>query len=191
MAITPESMTALMQAHGLWLLFPLSVAEGPVVSVLAGWLVRLGMLPLAGAYLVLVLGDLLGDALHYALGRFGAGRLPARWRRRLAIDAATNDDLIRHFDRSGARTLVIAKLTHSLGFAALIGAGAARMPFGPFLWFNLLATLPKSAAFLALGYGLGHLAGQAGTWMWWLTVAGFFAAAGAAVWLYRKREQRA
>lgn len=189
--MTPEAMTSLIQTNGLWLLFPLSVAEGPVVSIMAGWLVRLGMLPLVGAYVVLVLGDLVGDAMHYALGRFGADRLPARWRRKLAIDAASNDQLIRHFHQAGGRTLVLAKLTHSLGFAALIGAGAARMPFGLFLWFNLLATLPKSAVFLGLGYALGHLSGQAGTWMWWLTVGGFFAAVLAAGWLHRKRGQRA
>jgi membrane protein DedA with SNARE-associated domain len=137
-----------------------------MVSVAAGWLAKLGMLPLGWAYVVLVFGDLVGDALHYALGRSGLRRIPDRWRRRLGVDAEALDRLARHFQANGGRTLVAAKLTHSLGFAALIAAGAARMPFWSFLWYNFLATLPKTLAFLMLGYLLGHAQSLIGTWLW-------------------------
>ncbi len=190
MVLSVDTLTTLVENHGLLLLFPLSVAEGPIVSVIAGWLVKLGLLPLIGTYAVLVAGDLIGDALHYALGRFGAGWLPPRWRARLGIDRALIVDLTRHFDRSGGRTLVLAKLTHSLGFAALIAAGAARMSFGKFLWFNLLATLPKSAALLGLGYALGHAAGAIDLWLWRASLSGFAIGAILLIWIFKFRDQR-
>lgn len=166
MTLSSDTITQLIQAHGLLLLFPLSVAEGPIVTVAAGWMAKLGLLPLGWTYLVLVLGDLVGDALHYALGRRGLRLIPERWRRRLGIDADALRGLARHFETRGGRTLIVAKLTHSLGFAALIAAGAARMPFLPFLWFNLLGTLPKTLAFLLLGYGLSQAQTLIETWLW-------------------------
>lgn len=190
MTLSVDMLTTLVQDHGLLLLFPLSVAEGPIVSVLAGWLVKVGLLPLALTYTVLVLGDLIGDALHYALGRYGTRWLRPKWRARLGIDRATNDELIRHFDHSGGQTLVMAKLTHSLGFAALVAAGAARMPFWPFLGYNLAATLPKSAAFLALGYGLGHASGAIDVWLWRVSLGGLVIGVALLIWHLKFRREK-
>ena len=139
---------------------------------------------------MLSLGDLVGDALHYALGRSGLRRIPERWRHRLRIDEAALDVLGHHFKARGGRTLIVAKLTHSLGFAALIAAGAARMPFLPFLWFNLLGTLPKTLAFLLLGYALGHATAMIDTWLWRgslvvIVLGGLFL-----LWLLKKKVRR-
>ncbi|SLN48309.1 SNARE associated Golgi protein [Aquimixticola soesokkakensis] len=162
--MTSADLYNLVQTYGLSLLFPLSVLEGPIVTVLAGFLARQELLPLGWAFGVLVAGDLTGDALHYALGRSGLRILPERWQRRCHATPDQIAPMVAHFAQKGGRTLFVAKITHSLGFAALVAAGAARMPFGSFLFFNLLGTLPKTAALLALGYvfgrtdqGLAHL----------------------------------
>lgn len=190
MAVSLVTLTTLMQNNGLALLLPLAVVEGPIVSVVAGWLARLGLLPLGWAYAVLVLGDLIGDALHYAVGRSGARFLPARWRVRFGLAGAGAGQLARHFGESGGRTLVVAKLTHSLGFAALIAAGAARMPLGAFMWYNLLATLPKSMAFLMLGYGLGHASVLIDSWIWRVSLVLLVAGVGVVVWVFRRKAQQ-
>jgi membrane-associated protein len=161
-----DTLLHAVQSHGLLMLFPLSVLEGPVVNVAAGWLARLGYLSLVPTYLVLVLGDLVGDALHYAVGRGGLRLIPQRWQRKLGIDPAALAGLGKHFHDKGGRTLVVAKLTHSLGFAALLAAGAAQMHFGRFMWFNLLGTLPKTLGFMALGYALGHASAAIDAWIW-------------------------
>jgi membrane-associated protein len=148
-------IAALIGAHGLWLLAPLAVIEGPVVTVTAGWLARLGAFDPAVALVVLVVADLLGDALLYAVGRSGTTGPLARLRHRLGLHEDRLRRLSRHFDHRGGATLVFGKLTHSVGAAILIAAGFARMPFLPFLAWNLLATLPKSAALFALGWVFG------------------------------------
>lgn len=188
--MTIESLTQLIQAQGLLLLFPLSILEGPIISVIAGWLVRLHLIPLGWTFAVLVLGDLVGDALHYLLGRSGLHRFPERWRRRLGIDDAAIAGLTTHFQDQGGRTLIIGKLTHGLGFAALIAAGAARMPFGRFLWYNLVATLPKTAGFLLLGYLLGHAEVTIGNWIWRVSLIVLILGGAALVWYIRHRTPR-
>ncbi|MCR8725900.1 DedA family protein [Frigidibacter sp. ROC022] len=190
MAISTDTISQLIQAHGLLLLFPLSVVEGPIVSVGAGWMAKLGLVSFGWAYVILILGDLIGDALHYAAGRSGLRLFPERWRKRLGIDSAAMQALVNHFEVRGGRTLILAKLTHSLGFAALIASGVARMPFLPFLWFNFLGTLPKTLAFMLLGYAMGHAQTLISTWLWRGSLVVFVLGVVALIWFLRHRAQR-
>lgn len=187
--VTLDGVIELVKTHGLLLLAPLSVLEGPIVTVIAGYLASLGLLHTAGALAVVIAGDLLGDALLYLAGRKGIKRMPKRWRDRLGLNAARVEALTDHFWLRGGRTLVIGKLTHSAGAAVLVAAGAARMPVGAFLWWNLVATVPKSAAFLALGYAFGAAYAQIDAWIFRasLLLLALLAVA-AAIW-WRRRGQ--
>lgn len=163
--MTTEALLELVKVHGLLLLFPLAVLEGPIVTVIAGWLVHLDFLVLGWSYFVLIIADLIGDSALYALGRSGKHILPHRWQARLGISDARLAQVFRHFDERGGRTLVLAKLTHSFGFAALVAAGAGRMYFPAFLWFNLIGTIPKTAFFLLMGYALGSAHQTIDAWL--------------------------
>ncbi len=74
---TLDGALHLLQAHGLWLLFPLATVEGPIVTVLAAYLARLGHLNLALIYVIVVAADLFGDGIVYWIGRIGHGSMPA------------------------------------------------------------------------------------------------------------------
>ncbi len=190
--VTLDSVIQLIQTHGLLLLAPLSVLEGPIVTVIAGYLASLGLLNTAGALAVVVAGDLVGDALLYLAGRKGIKCLPQRWRDRLGLNADRVEALKGHFGARGGRTLVIGKLTHSAGAAILVAAGAARMPAGAFLWWNLIATLPKSAAFLALGYAFGAAYSQIDLWIFRVSfvLLALLLAGGVVWWRQRRRVSR-
>lgn len=180
---TPEDALHLITRNGLWVMAPIAVVEGPIVTVVAAWLASLGLLRLPAVIAVAIVADLLGDALLYALGRSA----PQRLRARLGLRQDRLARLSQHFDRRGASTLVLGKLTHSAGAAVLVAAGMARMPFGAFLWWNLVATLPKSLAFVALGWSLGGAHARIGEWISTgslLLLAGLLAV-GAVLWRRR------
>ena len=40
--MTQDAVLHLMQAHGLWLVGPMAVIEGPIVTVIAAYLAKLG-----------------------------------------------------------------------------------------------------------------------------------------------------
>lgn len=190
--ITLDAVVELVRTHGLLLLVPLSVLEGPIVTVIAGYLASLGLLSLGGALAVVVAGDLVGDTLLYLAGRKGIKRIPLRWRNRLGLKPERVATLGAHFDLHGGRTLVLGKITHSAGAAILVAAGMARMPYAAFLMWNLLATLPKSAAFLALGYGFGAAYAQIDTWILRASVLllGMLLLAGVVWWRHHGRAPR-
>ncbi|EPX82580.1 DedA family protein [Salipiger mucosus] len=160
-----ETVAALIAKNGLAILAPIALIEGPIVTVIAAWLASRGLMDLWSVTLVVILADLLGDVVLYALGRWGINRLPPRWRLRLGLNRARLTALGSHFGTKGGRTLVIGKLTHSAGAAVLVAAGLARMPLLRFIGINLVATVPKSLLFVGLGYAFGSAYSQIDSWI--------------------------
>lgn len=163
--IDHATLVSMMSAYGMWVLTPLAVIEGPIVTVIAGYLANRQILSLWQVIPCVILADMLGDGLFYGLGRLALDSLSPRWRRRLGLTAERLEALIQGFKRNGTRILVAAKLTHAAGFAALTAAGAARMPFGAFLLVNTLAGIPKCLFFVALGYLFGSAYETIARWM--------------------------
>lgn len=186
-----DTVLQLLQVHGLLLLFPLAVIEGPIVTVIAGWLARLGYFSIDWAMLILVLADLIGDSLLYGLGRSGPGALPHKWRLALGV---TDERLARmsvHFGKHGGRTLIAAKLTHTFGFVVLVAAGASRMSFPAFLGFNLVGTIPKTLLFLLAGYALGEAHAAIDNWIAQASLAIALLGLGIlSVWYWKKKRVR-
>ena len=160
--MTFDVLIAAVASHGVSILLPLSIIEGPIVSVLAGYASRLSIFPVFVAFGIVVLGDIVGDTLLYLLGRRGIRRIPERWLSRMGLVPERLAALSDHFAAQGGRTIILGKITHSAGAAVLVAAGLAHMPFWKFLWFNLMGTVPKSAVLIALGYVLGEAATRLG-----------------------------
>lgn len=161
-----EFIVEQIRNHGMLYVFFLAVFEGPIVSVVAGWLVRLGYLQFAWVYAACVAADLIGDGIFYCIGSCGSRNFPRRWFPGVFARAEKLSAILDQFHTHGGRILVVAKWTHSLGFAALIAAGAARMSIPVFFWYNFLATLPKTLFFVLVGYALGHAYTAIDTWLW-------------------------
>lgn len=164
--MTQEAVLQMMQAHGLWLVGPMAVIEGPIVTVIAAYMAKMGYMTLLGVYLVCLLGDLIGDGMYYWMGRLGPSLLPERWLRRLGMTQARQMALEGHFADKGARTLLIGKWTHSAGLPVMLASGAARMNFAQYMWWNLLGSLPKTAVFVAIGWFVGSAYAVIDTWIW-------------------------
>jgi len=181
----------LISTHGLLILAPLSIIEGPVVSIVAGWLVSLALLQPLPVFICVVAGDLIGDSVLYFAGR--SARLD-RWPligQFLKLRRATLVPLIRRFRDSSVRILAVGKLTHAAGFAVLLAAGAAKVPYRTFFLVNLLVTIPKSLALLALGYGFGAAHARLASWLSWgsALMVGLLAL-GVVIWFLWRRHRR-
>ena len=142
-------------AYRYAILFPLVIMEGPIVTILAGFLASLGQFNLFICYPLIVAGDVLGDLFMYAQGRWGGKPAVERWGRRFGIKPEIIARLEEHFKKHPGKTLIFGKISHFFGGPVLIAAGMARMSLSEFLWFNFLATLPKSLFLLLLGFYFG------------------------------------
>ncbi|KKR21334.1 MAG: hypothetical protein UT48_C0010G0082 [Parcubacteria group bacterium GW2011_GWE2_39_37] len=145
----------LISGYQYFVLFPLVVIEGPIVTVIAGFLASLKQLNFLTAFWVIVMGDLLGDALHYFIGRWGKETSIQRWGRYFGITPERVARLEQHFKEHSGKTLLLGKLLHGVGASFLVAAGVARMSFSRFILFNLIGTLPKTLFLMLLGYYFG------------------------------------
>ncbi len=175
-------MARLIATHGLWLLFVLTLIEGPVATVIGAAMAGRGLLDPLAVFAVAVAGDLAGDVVLYGIGRLSPGLT-----RRLG---GARGDAVRA--RTGAwrdmmhlrswQIIALGKLTHVLGFAVILAAGAARVPFGLFLGVSALATLPKVGALVLAGWALGRTVDLP-----WMLALGALALFAAGLWALRAR----
>ena len=142
--------------YGYFALFPLAVGEGPIIAVIAGFLASLGLLNFWLAYIIIVIGDLAGDALHYCVGRFGGRTFIDRWGKYFGLKPGQLAAVEEQFAKRGDKLLFLGKMLQGVGGAFLIAAGLIRMPFVKFIFANTLATLIKSFLLLLLGFYFGY-----------------------------------
>lgn len=148
----------LIAHYGYAVLLPIAVVEGPVVAAVCGALAALGQLHPVAACLLLVAADLVGDALYYALGRYGHGPLSNWVCKRLNITPERLKPLEQRFHDNDWKLIMIGK-TQALGGIILYFAGASRMSFARYMTLNLIGTFPKVILFELIGYALGYFLG--------------------------------
>lgn len=151
-----SSIFSLLLAYKYHLLIPLAIVEGPIVSVLGGFFVTLGIFNPFVVYLVVVAGDIIGDTLYYAIGRFGGNFLLARFGHLLRITPEKIADARKHFHKHHNKTIIFAKLIHGIGFTGLVAAGSLKIPYWRYLLICFLTTLFQAAIFLIVGILFGH-----------------------------------
>ncbi|MGA8848790.1 MAG: VTT domain-containing protein [Dehalococcoidia bacterium] len=151
-----QQIILLLTTHKYLFLFPVAVVEGPIITVIAGFLSSLGLLNIFIAYAVVVVGDIVGDIMHYAFGYYGRQKFVKRWGRFLGITLERVEQLEKHFEKHTGKTLIIGKLSQVVGAVVLVAAGIARVPLRKFIWYNFISTLPKSLILLLIGYYSGE-----------------------------------
>ena len=154
--MAPDQLLLWLSTYKYFTLFPLAVAEGPIITVIAGFLASMGLLNFWLAYIIIIIGDLAGDALHYAFGRWGGRSFIDRWGKYFGVGPGQIGPIEEQFAKRGDKLLFIGKMLQGVGGAFLIAAGFIKMPFGKFIFANMLATFIKSFLLLLLGFYFGH-----------------------------------
>jgi membrane protein DedA with SNARE-associated domain len=144
----------LLSQYGYIILFPAGVVAGPAAYLVAGALIAGGALNWLIVTIMLVAADLVGDAAYYSLGRWGHGPLMDGIGRRLSMTPERLQPIEDRFRRNDWILILIGK-SQAFGAVVLYAAGATRMNFPRFLWWNLVATVPKIILFELVGYFFG------------------------------------
>lgn len=135
-----------------------------MVAVIAGFLVSTGHLNWFITFCVLMAGDIVGDTLYYALGRWGGRGFIQRWGKYFGVSEKRVHALEHYFYEHDWKILMIAK-TQAIGSAMLFAAGVAKMPYGRYMWYNLLGSVPKIALFEIIGFYFGKGLATVGTYL--------------------------
>lgn len=138
------------------ILFPVTLFEGPIITVIAGYFSSLNFFNLYVVYGVVVLGDTVGDLLYYAAGRWGRWRFCRRWGKLLDVEESRVARMERYFGKHAGKTLFFGKFGYGFVGTMLFTSGVAGVSLARFLVFTFPATLIKSMLLLLIGFYFGY-----------------------------------
>lgn len=137
-------------------IFPIAVIEGPIITIITGFLISLSYLNFWVAFVVVFLADLLGDMLWYSLGRFGRDPIFRRYGRFVGITSERLKRVENHFYSNPIRTFLLAKFAHGLGSIVWVSAGVSKVSYKKILFINFFSTVLKSLILILIGYYFGR-----------------------------------
>ncbi len=157
MFIPLEDIFVILEKFKYLAIFPITIFEGPIVIILSGFLTKLGFLNIYIIVPLLVIGDLIGDSLYYAIGRYGS---KFNWVKKmgeiLGYREKGEEMLKSHFEKHTVKTLLLAKITHGVGAVVQVTAGIAGVSFGKYFLLQMIGTIPKTLILFFIGFYLGN-----------------------------------
>lgn len=160
--VSPLQQTvALLMTYKYALLFPLSIIEGPIVTVIGGFLASLHLMNWVAIYIIVILGDIVGDTLIYSFGRWG-GEFFKKHGFRIGVTHERLEVAKEYFTNHHHKALIASKLFHGIGVSGLVAAGILKISYMRFIRTCLVISLLQAAAFLLIGIFFGHAYQQIG-----------------------------
>jgi len=158
-AMDIDFATQLILEYKYLLMIPVAVVEGPVLSMISGVLLRLGQLSIIPTFAALAVGDLLGDAMWYWLGRRYGYSFVSRFGKYFSVTREHVETVRELFHVYHVRILLVSKVTMGIGFpaATLFTAGLSHIPFWKFMGLNALGQIVWTGLLLGIGFFLGNL----------------------------------
>lgn len=150
-----EQAIQLLLSYKYAILLPLAVVEGPIITVVAGFLVTLGYMDIFLVYLVVVLGDFTGDTIFYSAGKWGKGFIH-KYGHYIGATAEKLQQAKQTFADKHTKAVIMSKVFHGVGVAGLVAAGALSVPYSRYIKTCMGIALVQSAVFLFVGIVFGH-----------------------------------
>jgi membrane protein DedA with SNARE-associated domain len=166
-------------------IFPVAVLEGPIITIISGFLVSRGILSLLPALLVVFLGDFISDTAFYFLGK--GGRQAIKYLKFIRISEEKMEQLENRFKSSPWKTMILAKVSYGLGTIFMIASGASRMKVKNFFEYISPLDFIRSSLLLSAGYFFGRLAVRFGTKYFGYYVAAVIILVPFGYWLFRRK----
>jgi membrane protein DedA with SNARE-associated domain len=151
-----DQTLTLLHTYSYGILFPLSIFEGPLITIVAGFLCTQGFMHPVIVYGIVVLGDITGDTILYSIGRLNRGKSLGSIGRWLGVTPERMYQIRQQFNERHIAAVSASKLVHGIGFAGLIAAGHFKIPYLQFIRTCIVITLVQSLIFLAAGLFFGH-----------------------------------
>jgi len=189
---TGQLIFSFLKQYGYFVMLPLMIAEGPVVTVIAAMLASLGAFWWPIVLLLSIVGDMIGDVIFYGLGyRWGLGFV-----RRVGKYMGITENLVmrmeKYFAAHGGKTIFAVKSTTGLCWATFVAAGIVKMDFKKFVRYSFYGGIVWSSFLVAMGSFYGYLWREMKLYISWIGWIIFAVAAISIIVinLYKNREAK-
>ncbi len=151
-----EHTLLLLSQYTYYILLPISIVEGPIITVIAAFLASQHILNIYIVYVIVILGDIIGDLSHYWLGRYGRYTILPKYGKYIGVTPYRLNKMEDHFSKKKIwKTIFFGKFTHAPNSIVLTMAGVAKVDIGKFVLVTTTATAIKSLIFILIGWYVG------------------------------------
>lgn len=144
-------MVELLLTYKYLIIIPLAIIEGPITSVISGFLTTLGVFNIFLVFMIMVLGDIIGDAIYYYIGYSGKNLLHY-----FKISEEKIEKAKIYFQENHKKAIAGSKIMWGIGTAGLITAGLLRIPYKKYFKTCALYSLAQSLIMIILGVFFGQ-----------------------------------
>jgi len=157
MELAGQQIFEFLSHYGYLIMLPLMIIEGPIITIIASMLAKLGAFNVFLVFVLSVLGDMIGDVILYGLGyKFGKSFV-AKIGKYIGINENLISRIEKYFDKHGGKTIFTVKATTGLCWATFATAGIVKMDFKKFVKYSFLGGLAWSGFLVLLGYFYGYM----------------------------------
>ncbi len=188
--MTLDHIITFISQYGYLPLFLIAIIEGPIIIIIGGFLASIHVLNIYVVYVIAVLGDVIGDAIYYWIGRRGRKSILPKYGKYLG---ATEERLKRaedHYGKHLLKTILLSKLSQVGITTMIVLAGVTKVDFRKFMGIIFLVSLVKGLVFTLIGYYFGSSYQVIGKYLDKYTLAGTIVIIVAIIiyGVYRKRK---
>lgn len=149
-----SALLPFIQTQGYWIILFLMIIEGPIITSVSSFAASLGYFNIWFIFLLAIMGDVIGDAIHYYIGHVGRTRLIDKYEHIFKIKKSIMKRISNHYHNHLGKTLFLVKMT-PLATPGLLLAGASKVPIKKYAFYCMLIIIPRAVIFTAIGYLFG------------------------------------
>lgn len=177
---------------GYFIMLPLMIIEGPVVTIISAMLASLGAFNIFIVLIFSIAGDMIGDIILYGLGHKYGMAFVRGFGKYMGITEKLVLRMEKYFVNHGGKTIFAVKSTTGLCWATFVAAGIVKMDFKKFVRYSFLGGIVWSSFLVAMGYFYGYLwreIKQTIEWIGWVIFSAVILTF-VGITFYKKREAK-
>lgn len=154
---TGHEIFLFLKHYGYFMMLPLMIIEGPVVTLMSAMMASLGAFNVWIVLILSIIGDMAGDILLYGAGyKWGMGFVRG-FGRYMGINEKLVLRMEKYFTKHGGKTIFAVKSTTGLCWATFVTAGIVKMDFKKFVKYSFYGGIIWSGFLVFMGYFYGYL----------------------------------
>jgi membrane protein DedA with SNARE-associated domain len=152
-----------MVLYGYWAVFFGVMLEnagvpvpGETILLIAGYFASSGHFHLALVMLIAASGAVIGDNIGFAIGHHYGRATLLRFGKYVFLTPKRFQRIENYFESHGNKTILVARFITGLRVFAALLAGASKMPWRIFFFYNVAGAILWSVVITLLGFLFGH-----------------------------------
>jgi membrane protein DedA with SNARE-associated domain len=139
-------------AHGYFIFFIISVAEGTAINVSGGVASALGYFNIGIIIFLAILADSTADLIYYSIGYFSRKFIIEKHGKVFGLTAEKIGKIENTLNKNLKKSMGVMKLSAVTSVPGLMTIGASRIPLKRVIPISLLVATPKCLFFVLIGF---------------------------------------